>query len=115
MYISSLDKLHSYFFPLEQASLFFSLQTFIKLVHFTKLEQDIWDEVGESDGERDKMLLQIEQDCLDVYKRKVEQAAISRAQLLQALSDAKVELSSLQSALGEKISAGIVRTHDLHS
>ncbi|KAI6690601.1 hypothetical protein NL676_027429 [Syzygium grande] len=69
--------------------------------------QDIWDEVGESDGERDKMLLQIEQDCLDVYKRKVEQAAISRAQLLQALSDAKVELSSLQSALGEKSSAGI--------
>ncbi|XP_030444273.2 65-kDa microtubule-associated protein 1 isoform X2 [Syzygium oleosum] len=69
--------------------------------------QDIWDEVGESDGERDKMLLQIEQDCLDVYKRKVEEAAISRAQLLQALSDAKVELSSLQSALGEKSSAGI--------
>ncbi|KAM7279687.1 hypothetical protein ACFE04_006821 [Oxalis oulophora] len=32
--------------------------------------QEIWDEVGESDEERDKMLLQIEQECLDVYKRK---------------------------------------------
>lgn len=69
--------------------------------------QEIWDEVGESDEERDKMLLQLEQDCLDVYKRKVEQAAKSRAQLLQALSDAKLELSSLLSALGEKIFAGI--------
>nr|XP_004491431.1 65-kDa microtubule-associated protein 1 [Cicer arietinum] len=67
--------------------------------------QEIWDEVGESDEERDKMLLQLE--CLDVYKRKVEQAAKSRAQLLQALSDAKLELSTLLSALGEKSFAGI--------
>ena len=54
------------------------------------------------------MLLQIEQECLDVYKRKVDQVAKSRAQLLQALSDAKLELSSLLSALGEKSSIGIV-------
>ncbi|XP_023553334.1 65-kDa microtubule-associated protein 1-like [Cucurbita pepo subsp. pepo] len=64
--------------------------------------QEIWDEVGESDKERDKMLLQIDQECLDVYKRKVEQADKSRAKLLQSLSDAKLELSSLLSALGEK-------------
>lgn len=63
--------------------------------------QEIWDEVGESDEERDKMLLQIEKECLDVYKRKVEQAAKSRAQLLQALSDAKLDLSTLVSALGD--------------
>ncbi|KAL2322720.1 hypothetical protein Fmac_027099 [Flemingia macrophylla] len=67
---------------------------------FNKL-QEIWDEVGESDEERDKILLQIEQECLDVYKRKVDQAAKSRAQLLQSLSDAKLELSSLLLALGE--------------
>ncbi|XVF03772.1 hypothetical protein REPUB_Repub05bG0022000 [Reevesia pubescens] len=69
--------------------------------------QEIWDEVGESDEERDKMLLQIEEECLDVYKRKVMQAAKSRAQLLQALSDAKLELSTLVSALGDKSFAGI--------
>lgn len=69
--------------------------------------QEIWDEVGENDEERDKMLLQIEKECLDVYKRKVEQAAKSRAQLLQALSDAKIELASLLSALGEKSIAGL--------
>ncbi|KAK0581578.1 hypothetical protein LWI29_015383 [Acer saccharum] len=52
--------------------------------------QQIWDEVGESDEERDRMLLQIEKEWLDVYKRKVEQAVKSMAQLLQALSDSKV-------------------------
>ncbi|KAK7276890.1 hypothetical protein RIF29_18036 [Crotalaria pallida] len=69
--------------------------------------QEIWDEVGESDEQRDQMLLQLEQECLDVYKRKVMQAAKSRAELLQALSDANVELSTLLSALGEKSFEGI--------
>ncbi|XP_010270085.1 PREDICTED: 65-kDa microtubule-associated protein 1-like [Nelumbo nucifera] len=68
--------------------------------------QQIWDEVGESEEERDKMLLQLEQECLDVYKRKVDQAAKSREQLLQALDDAQSELSNLLSALGEKSFAG---------
>ncbi|KAF9589211.1 hypothetical protein IFM89_020526 [Coptis chinensis] len=64
--------------------------------------QQIWDEVGESDEVRDKMLLQLDQDCLEVYKRNVDQAANSRAHLLQALADAKAELSALVVALGEK-------------
>nr|VDD32130.1 unnamed protein product [Brassica oleracea] len=64
--------------------------------------QEIWDEVGESDEERDKLLLQIEQECLGVYKKKVEQAAKSRAELLQTLSDANAELSSLTTSLGDK-------------
>ncbi|KAL0306322.1 UNVERIFIED_CONTAM: microtubule-associated protein 1 [Sesamum radiatum] len=67
----------------------------------------IWDEVGESDEERDKMLLQLEQECLDVYKRKVDLAVKSRAHLLQTLADARVELTNLLSALGEKIYVGI--------
>ncbi|GMJ11529.1 microtubule-associated proteins 65-1 [Hibiscus trionum] len=69
--------------------------------------QEIWDEVGESDEERDKMLLQIEQECLDVYKRKVELAAKSRAELLLTLSDAKLELSTLVAALGDKSFLGV--------
>ncbi|CAI9784122.1 unnamed protein product [Fraxinus pennsylvanica] len=72
--------------------------------------QQIWDEVGENDEERDKMLLQLEQECLDVYKRKVEQAVKSRAQLLQTLADARVELTNLLSALGEKTYVGIPET-----
>lgn len=70
--------------------------------------QQIWDEVGETDDERDNMLLQIDQECLDVYKRKVDQAVKSRAHLLQALADAKLELSRLLSSLGEKTYVGIV-------
>ncbi|KAM3396313.1 65-kDa microtubule-associated protein 1 [Capsicum galapagoense] len=69
--------------------------------------QQIWDEVGETDDERDKMLLQIDKECLDVYKRKVDHSVKSRAHLLQALADAKVELSRLLSALGEKSYVGI--------
>uniref|UniRef100_A0A7N0U1W5 Uncharacterized protein n=1 Tax=Kalanchoe fedtschenkoi TaxID=63787 RepID=A0A7N0U1W5_KALFE len=69
--------------------------------------QQIWDEVGETDDERDKMLLQLEQECLDVYKRKVDVAMKSRAQLLQTLADAKLELTNLLSSLGEKSFSGI--------
>ncbi|XP_022855222.1 65-kDa microtubule-associated protein 1-like [Olea europaea var. sylvestris] len=69
--------------------------------------QQIWDEVGESDDDRDKMLLQLEQECLDVYKRKVDHAVKSRALLLQTLADARVELTNLLSALGEKSYVGI--------
>ncbi|KAL3640007.1 hypothetical protein CASFOL_012011 [Castilleja foliolosa] len=69
--------------------------------------QQIWDEVGETDEERDKMLLQLEQECLGVYKRKVDHAVKSRAQLLQKLADARVALTNLLSALGEKSYVGI--------
>lgn len=72
------------------------------------LMQQIWDEVGETDDERDRMLLQLEQECLDVYKRKVDHAVKCRVQLLQTLADARVELTNLLSALGEKTYVGIV-------
>lgn len=75
------------------------------------LMQQIWDEVGETEEERDKMLLQLEQDCLDVYKRKVDQAVKSRAHLLQTLADARVVLTNLLSALGEKTYIGIVSNY----
>ncbi|KAK3134083.1 hypothetical protein QOZ80_6AG0544820 [Eleusine coracana subsp. coracana] len=69
--------------------------------------QQIWDEVGESDDDRDKMLLQLEQECLDVYRRKVEQASSSRARLLQQLANSKSELARLVSALGDLSISGI--------
>ncbi|CAM6085418.1 unnamed protein product [Calypogeia fissa] len=64
--------------------------------------QHIWDEVGESDAERDKMLLQLEQECLEVYRRKVDHASHARARLHQALADAEAELASLFSVLGDR-------------
>ncbi|KAH9299334.1 hypothetical protein KI387_031016, partial [Taxus chinensis] len=68
--------------------------------------QLIWDEVGESDVERDKMLLQLEQECLEVYRRKVDQANLSRAQLHQQLADSEAELAHLLSVLGERSFVG---------
>ncbi|KAI3947105.1 hypothetical protein MKW92_000040 [Papaver armeniacum] len=91
----------------------------------------IWDEVGESDGNRKEMLCQINQECLDIYKKnvdqagklsahlsqqmqhetrnssgiyeiKVDEAAKSCALLRQELVCAKIELSRLASALGMK-------------
>ncbi|XP_009758362.1 65-kDa microtubule-associated protein 3 [Nicotiana sylvestris] len=63
--------------------------------------QIIWDEVGECDTERDKMLFEIERECLEVYRRKVDQANRSRAQLRQAIADSEAELAAICSAIGE--------------
>lgn len=70
--------------------------------------QLIWDEVGESDDDRDKMLLQLEQECLDVYRRKVEQSSSSRARLLQQLANSKSELTRLLTSLGELSISGVI-------
>ncbi|KAK4489456.1 hypothetical protein RD792_005265 [Penstemon davidsonii] len=64
--------------------------------------QIIWDEVGECNAERDKMLLELEQECLEVYRRKVDHANKSRAQLRQAIADAEAELAAICSAMGER-------------
>nr|XP_027110444.1 65-kDa microtubule-associated protein 3-like [Coffea arabica]XP_027110445.1 65-kDa microtubule-associated protein 3-like [Coffea arabica] len=64
--------------------------------------QIIWDEVGESDTERDKMLLELERECLEVYRRKVDQANKCRAQLRQAIADSEAELAAICSAMGER-------------
>ncbi|XP_044467547.1 65-kDa microtubule-associated protein 3-like [Mangifera indica] len=64
--------------------------------------QIIWDEVGETDTDRDKMLLELEQECLQVYRRKVDQANQSRAQLRQTIADSEAELAAICSALGER-------------
>ncbi|MFS7907027.1 putative microtubule-associated protein, MAP65/Ase1/PRC1 [Helianthus anomalus] len=63
---------------------------------------EIWDEVGESDEERDKMLLQIEQECVKRIEEESGPSHMSRAHLLQALADAKLELSTLLASPVEK-------------
>lgn len=64
--------------------------------------QIIWDEVGESVTDRDKMLLELEQECLEVYRRKVDKANRCRAQLRQAIADSEAELAAICSAMGER-------------
>lgn len=64
--------------------------------------QIIWDEIGESDADRDKMLQELEQECLEVYRRKVDKSNQSRARLRQAIADSEAELAAICSALGER-------------
>ncbi|KAJ6883124.1 hypothetical protein NC651_029403 [Populus alba x Populus x berolinensis] len=56
----------------------------------------------ETDTDRDKMLLELEQECLEVYRRKVDQANRNRAQLRQAIADSEAELAVICSSMGER-------------
>ncbi|TKY47760.1 65-kDa microtubule-associated protein 8 [Spatholobus suberectus] len=64
--------------------------------------QIIWDEVGEDKFEREKVLLDLEQECLEVYRRKVDRANISRTRLHQELAEAEAEFTHLLLSLGER-------------
>ncbi|GKV16100.1 hypothetical protein SLEP1_g26793 [Rubroshorea leprosula] len=64
--------------------------------------QMIWDEVGENQFEREKVLLELEQECLEVYRRKVDRANISRARLHQELAESEAEFTHLLLSLGER-------------
>lgn len=48
------------------------------------------------------MLLELEQECLEVYRRKVDYANRCRAQLRQAIADSEAELAAICSAMGER-------------
>ncbi|KAK4413217.1 microtubule-associated protein 8 [Sesamum alatum] len=64
--------------------------------------QIIWDEVGEDQFEREKVMLELEQECLEVYRRKVDTANISRARLHQQLAESEAEFTHLLLSLGER-------------
>ncbi|KAI7981250.1 65-kDa microtubule-associated protein 1 [Camellia lanceoleosa] len=55
--------------------------------------QEIWDEIGETDCERDRMLLQLEQECLDIYRRKYENV---KGTLKERMSSIKPVLEDLR-------------------
>ncbi|XP_066397415.1 65-kDa microtubule-associated protein 6-like isoform X2 [Miscanthus floridulus] len=63
--------------------------------------QQIWAEVGESEGEKNKVLLDIEKECLEVYRRKVDDANRTRVQLHQSVAAKEAEVASLMATLGE--------------
>ncbi|KAK2443365.1 65-kDa microtubule-associated protein [Trifolium repens] len=64
--------------------------------------QIIWDEIGEDKFEREKVLLDMEQECLEVYRKKVDKANTSRASLHQELAEAEAEFTHLLLSLGER-------------
>ncbi|XP_065855901.1 65-kDa microtubule-associated protein 6-like [Euphorbia lathyris] len=63
--------------------------------------QQIWNDIGETEADKDRMLLELERECLEVYRRKVEEAANAKARLHQSLAAKEAELATLMAALGE--------------
>ncbi|XP_062172300.1 65-kDa microtubule-associated protein 6 [Alnus glutinosa] len=63
--------------------------------------QQIWNDIGESEADKDHMLLELERECLEVYRRKVEEAANCKARLHQSVAAKEAELATLMAALGE--------------
>ncbi|XP_075477724.1 65-kDa microtubule-associated protein 3-like [Primulina tabacum] len=65
--------------------------------------QKIWDEIGEPDSERDQMVFELEQECLEAYRRKVDQASHCRAQMRQSLAESEAQLADICAALGDQL------------
>ncbi|XP_062179200.1 65-kDa microtubule-associated protein 5-like [Phragmites australis] len=64
--------------------------------------QELWGEIGQDEMERNRMILQLEEDCLNVYKTKVDQTRKQKADLLQTLSFGEADIEKILSALGER-------------
>lgn len=63
--------------------------------------QQIWNEIGESEADKDRMLLELERECFEVYRRKVEEAANAKARLHQSVAAKEAEIATLVAALGD--------------
>ncbi|KVH97853.1 Microtubule-associated protein, MAP65/Ase1/PRC1 [Cynara cardunculus var. scolymus] len=62
----------------------------------------IWDEVGEDEFEREKVLVDLEHECLQIYRRKVDDANMSRARLHQELADSEAQFTHLILSLDDR-------------
>ncbi|KAL4587036.1 hypothetical protein LXL04_011685 [Taraxacum kok-saghyz] len=64
--------------------------------------QMIWEEIGENQLEREKVLVDLEHECLQVYRKKVDNANMSRARLHQELADSEAQFTHLILSLDER-------------
>nr|GEV20935.1 65-kDa microtubule-associated protein 6-like [Tanacetum cinerariifolium] len=63
--------------------------------------QQIWIDIGETEAEKDRMLIELEIECLQVYRRKVNEAANAKARLHQSVAAKEAELATLMASLGD--------------
>ncbi|TVU47783.1 hypothetical protein EJB05_07392 [Eragrostis curvula] len=63
--------------------------------------EQIWTEIGEREQDKDRMFLELEMECMRVYRRKVDSANAERAQLRQSLTAKEAELKALVASIGE--------------
>ncbi|CAL5024265.1 unnamed protein product [Urochloa decumbens] len=62
---------------------------------------EMWDEIGEGEGDRRGMLQALEEECLNVYRAKVEQVRHHRAQLRREIADSVAEVAAICATIGE--------------
>ncbi|CAA7044639.1 unnamed protein product [Microthlaspi erraticum] len=62
--------------------------------------QEIWNEMGETEDEKDAALADIEKECLSVYKRKVDEATRCKANLLKEIAIGRAEIAAIGSSMG---------------
>ncbi|XP_078161228.1 65-kDa microtubule-associated protein 6-like [Carex rostrata] len=65
-----------------------------------ELEQ-IWRDIGEKEEEKERILMEMEMECMKVYRRRVDESSKERAHLHQLLAANEAELSALVACLGE--------------
>jgi protein regulator of cytokinesis 1 len=70
----------------------------------------IWDEIGESDTDRHNMFNQLEQECHEIYRKKVEETRKHKAGLIKWLADAESEVTSIAPSLGDSVMFSRVRS-----
>lgn len=63
--------------------------------------QQIWMDIGENEAEKERLLMELERECLEVYRRKVDEAATSKARLHQSVAAKEAELATLIASLGD--------------
>ncbi|PUZ37304.1 hypothetical protein GQ55_9G108300 [Panicum hallii var. hallii] len=62
--------------------------------------KQLWGEIGKSREERERMVRDLEAECMRVYRRKVDEATGERALLHQSLAAGEAEIAALTAALG---------------
>ncbi|XP_078178098.1 65-kDa microtubule-associated protein 3-like [Carex rostrata] len=63
--------------------------------------QSIWDEIGQSNAERDIKLVEIQQQCLNVYRNTIEEAKKLKANLEREITDSEEEIRAISAAIGD--------------
>ncbi|KAL5539909.1 hypothetical protein UlMin_045087 [Ulmus minor] len=64
--------------------------------------ENMWDEVGEPNAERNEMLEEIEHECLKVYQQKVDEAKKLRARMKQEIAKSEAEIAVISSVMDEQ-------------
>jgi protein regulator of cytokinesis 1 len=59
------------------------------------LIQELWREIGHDELECNIVLLQLEEDCLNVYRKKAEQTINKKANLFQAMSLGEAQIEKI--------------------